>query len=64
MPAVVLPEVFPMDGSVKLLQDLPALDWCYGCMPTATAMIMGYYDRREYPNLYTAPSPPAPPSRL
>ncbi len=55
MPAVSPAQVGPMAGT-KILDGVPGMDWCYGCLPTATAIIMGYYDRRAYPNLYTGPS--------
>jgi hypothetical protein len=32
---------------------VPAFDWAYGCSATSAAMIAGYYDRAEYPNMYT-----------
>ncbi len=39
-----------------LINDVPAFSWCYGCSPTAAGMMMGYYDRHGYPNLYTGPA--------
>jgi len=45
----------PTQG-VNILSDVPALDWCYGCSPTAAGMLMGYYDRVGYANMYTGPT--------
>ena len=36
-----------------LISDVPALNWCYGCVPTAAAMLAGYYDRNGYDDIYT-----------
>ncbi|MFN2272231.1 MAG: hypothetical protein ACK2US_15410, partial [Anaerolineae bacterium] len=35
---------------------VPAYDWAYGCSATSAAMIAGYYDRAEYPNMYAGPT--------
>ena len=52
--AVALPEPMPSAG-VNVLT-VPAFDWTYGCSATAAGMIMGYYDRAEYANMYTGPT--------
>jgi hypothetical protein len=58
------PDVLPPDAplprgdrpsAVKTLSNVPAWDWCYGCSPTAAAMIVGYYDNLIFPNMYTGP---------
>ncbi|MBM3499822.1 MAG: hypothetical protein FJX74_14270, partial [Armatimonadetes bacterium] len=53
------PAVLPVDSppvespaAGKKLSNVPAWTWCYGCANTGAAMIMGYYDRRGYPNMY------------
>jgi hypothetical protein len=33
------------------LSNVPNYDWWYGCSPTATGMMVGYYDNKGYPNL-------------
>ncbi len=55
MPVVLAPQGVRGQG-IKGLTGVPAFDWSYGCLPTATAMVVGYYDRLTYPNLYTGPS--------
>ncbi len=44
-----------MPGDV-IIADVPAFSWCYGCSPTSAGMLMGYYDRHGYPNMYTGPA--------
>ncbi len=36
-----------------MLSGVPAFDWCYGCFPTSAAMCAAYYDRGNYPNIYS-----------
>lgn len=36
------------------LSNVPAYDWYHGCGPTAAASLMGYYDLREYSDLFDA----------
>lgn len=43
-------------STAVILDDVPALSWCFGCAPTAAAMIAGYYDRNGYVNMYTGPT--------
>lgn len=38
------------------LSDVPALLWSYGCSATSAAMLIGYYDRHGYSNMYTGPT--------
>ncbi len=38
------------------LTEVPAFDWSYGCSATSAAMMMGYYDRHGYPNMYSGPT--------
>ncbi len=42
--------------SAVVLQNVPALDWCYGCSATSAAMIAGFYDRTSHPNVYSGPT--------
>jgi len=47
-----LPE--PVDQMANTnLSDVPAFDWSYGCSATSAAMLFGYYDRQNYPDMYT-----------
>ena len=43
-------------NAIAKLTDVPAFDWCYGCSATSAAMMMGWYDRTGYPNMYTGPT--------
>jgi hypothetical protein len=40
----------------RILSNVPAFDWSYGCSTTSAAMMFGYYDNIGYPNLYTGPA--------
>lgn len=40
----------------KKIDDVPALDWSYGCSPTAAGMLFGYYDRHGFDNTYIGPT--------
>ncbi len=51
--ALVLFVSAPSYASTAKLNNVPAFDWSYGCSPTAAAMMMGYYDRIGYANMYT-----------
>ena len=47
-----------LDGATAaavMLTEVPAYDWSYGCSATSAAMIAAYYDRTDYPNMYTGP---------
>lgn len=35
---------------------VPAFNWVFGCSSVSGAMIAGYYDRNDYPNIYTGPT--------
>lgn len=50
----------PNTRSVKVISDVPAYTWSFGCSPTVGAMLAGYYDRHGYPNIWI-PEPPNPP---
>ncbi|MCK4585616.1 T9SS type A sorting domain-containing protein [candidate division WOR-3 bacterium] len=40
------------DGSrAGYIDSVPEFDWCYGCSPTASAMVMAYWDERGYDRL-------------
>ena len=43
-------------AGVTELTGVPAFSWTYGCSPTSAGMLVGYYDRTGYPNLYTGPT--------
>lgn len=38
------------------IANFPSYDWVYGCSAVSAAMIAAYYDRGDYPNLYTGPT--------
>jgi len=40
-------------AGINVLDEVPAFDWCFGCSATSAAMMMGYYDRHGYPDMYT-----------
>jgi len=50
-----LPEPNPAAG-INVLSNVPAFNWSFGCSATSAAMIVGYYDRTAYPNMYTGPT--------
>ncbi|MEW6186745.1 MAG: C39 family peptidase [Thermodesulfobacteriota bacterium] len=35
---------------------VPAFDWVFGCAAVSGAMIAGFYDRTDFPNIYTGPT--------
>jgi len=35
---------------------VPTYNWVFGCSSVSGAMILGYYDRNGYPNMYTGPA--------
>lgn len=55
MPRAKIPEPDPEAGT-NTLSNVPAFDWCYGCSATSAAMMMGYYDRIGYSNMYSGPT--------
>lgn len=59
-PPAVIPRdlhlVLPRAGTSKVLDNVPAWTWCYGCANTAAGIICGYYDRHGYPDIYTGPA--------
>jgi len=44
------------EGATRILSNVPAFNWCFGCSATSAAMMAGYYDRIGYPNMYTGPT--------
>jgi len=40
----------------KVLSNVPAFDWAYGCSAVSAGMLMGYYDRLDYVKMYTGPA--------
>jgi len=43
-------------AAINVLSGVPAFTWCYGCSATSAAMMMGYYDRNGYSNMYAGPA--------
>ena len=43
-------------ANTVMLDNVPALDWSFGCTATSAAMAAGYYDRHGYINMYTGPT--------
>lgn len=54
-PIAIVPATDIAAGIVTL-PNVPAFNWCYGCSATSAAMIMGYYDNTNFPNMYTGPA--------
>ncbi len=52
--AVSLPEPDSSAGTNTLT--VPTFNWVFGCSAVSGAMIAGYYDRTDYPNMYTGPT--------
>jgi C1A family cysteine protease len=52
---VEVPEPKPAMG-INVLPNVPAFNWCYGCSATSAAMMMGHYDNRGCPDMYTGPT--------
>jgi hypothetical protein len=42
--------------SVPVLLPVPAYTWVLGCSPVSAAMIAAYYDRNNFPQIYTGPA--------
>jgi hypothetical protein len=40
----------------KILSNVPAYEWSFGCTATSAAMIAGYYDNQGYSNMYVGPT--------
>ncbi|NLU37839.1 MAG: T9SS type A sorting domain-containing protein [Bacteroidales bacterium] len=45
-----------VSSSAVIINDVPALSWCFGCTPTTGAMLAGFYDRQGYVNMYAGPT--------
>jgi len=41
------------EKGTKIIEGVPAFDWCFGCSATSMAMLASYYDRNAYNNIYT-----------
>jgi len=54
-PKVKMPDAVPTATS-KILTNVPAFNWSFGCSATAAAMMAGYYDRTGYYNMYAGPT--------
>jgi len=46
--------LFLVPARADTMLDAPAYNWTYGCVPTAAAMLMGYWDAHGFPNLLAA----------
>ena len=44
------------DRNSVTISDVQAYVWSYGCSPTAMAMLVAYYDRHGFSNIYTGPT--------
>jgi hypothetical protein len=42
--------------SERIVADIPAYSWVFGCSAVSASMIAGYYDRSGYPNMYRGPT--------
>ena len=54
-PVAVVPQSNKARG-INILAEVPAFDWCYGCSATSAAMMVGFYDRTNYPVMYSGPT--------
>ncbi|WP_295581281.1 fibronectin type III domain-containing protein [uncultured Lamprocystis sp.] len=53
--AVYVPEPDDRAAGINILT-VPAFNWVFGCSAVSGAMIAGYYDRADWPNIYTGPT--------
>jgi subtilisin-like proprotein convertase family protein len=49
-------DVEQLSMSSVMLSEVPTSTWTYGCTATSAGMLMGYYDRHGYPNMYIGPA--------
>lgn len=54
--SVVYPHPIDKNRYRGVLLKVPSYRWSFGCAPTAGAMVVAYYDRSGYPQLYTGPT--------
>jgi len=40
------------ERGTKIIEGVPAFDWCFGCSATSMAMLASYYDRNGYTGIY------------
>ncbi len=52
---VSLPKI-RVESMAGALSQVPAFRWVFGCSAVSGAMIAGYYDRTDFPNIYTGPT--------
>lgn len=52
---IVNRQTLGITDSEVILFNVPTSKWTYGCGPTAAGMVMGYYDRAGFPDMYTGP---------
>lgn len=45
-----------ISAGIKVLPNVPALSWCFGCSATSAAMMFGYYDNSGFPKMYMGPA--------
>jgi len=43
-------------SSSAVFLDVPTYEWSFGCSATSAAMIAAFFDRDDYPNIYTGPT--------
>jgi len=48
--------VVGLSRNATVLSPVPAYKWSFGCSPTAAAMAAAFYDRTNFPEIYTGPS--------
>ena len=60
-PGFVRPEIAMLPvpnqaAGINVLAYVPASTWAFGCSATSAAMMFGYYDNSDFPNMYTGPT--------
>ena len=50
-------KINPNNRNQVIIQGVPAYNWSFGCTPTSAAMLIGYYDRNGFPDMFV-PDPP------
>ena len=48
--------VTDLPANAVILGSFPSYSWVFGCAATAAAIQAAYYDRNEYPDIYTGPT--------
>ncbi len=55
-PGVQSTIVTDIPQSAVMLSDVPTSRWTYGCSATSAGIMVGYYDRNGFPNMYAGPT--------